>query len=182
MNITLEPLSGIHSNQNIFTNTMADMSWTEIKQYADRNAIVLLPIGVIEEHGPHLCSATDIYTAHIYCLSIKQKLEQNGFSVIIAPPFYWGICQAAKGFIGSFNIKEETAYALLFDILTSLKDFGFKRVFGINGHGDINHKVTVVKAFKDAHEQLDMIACVSCDKFLIFVGYTIVTESDDKLY
>ena len=102
-------MDNIHPNQNIFSSTMADMSWTEIKQYADGNAVVLLPIGVIEEHGPLLCSATDIYAAHIYSLSIKNKLEQYGVSAIIAPPFYWGICQAGKGFIGSFNIKEETA-------------------------------------------------------------------------
>lgn len=52
--------------QNIFTNTMADMKWTDIKRYAEENAIVLLPIGVIEEHEPHNCLATDVYTAHIY--------------------------------------------------------------------------------------------------------------------
>lgn len=162
----------IHSNRNIFSSTMADMSWTEIKKYANENAVVLLPIGVLEEHGPHLCSATDIYAAHIYCLSIKKKLEQNGFSVIIAPPFYWGICQAGKGFIGSFSIREETAYALLFDILTSLRDFGFNRIFGINGHGDIDHKKTVVKAFKDACEQLEVIACTSFNDFMTeFLGY-----------
>ena len=165
-------MNDIYPNHNIFSNTMADMNWTEIKHYADEDAIVLLPIGVIEEHGPHLCLAADIYAAHIYCLSIKQKLEQNGFSVIIAPPFYWGICQAAKGFIGSFNIKEETAYALLFDILTSLRDFGFRRVFGINGHGDINHKITMVKAFKDAFEQLHIVTCLPYNDFMTeFLGY-----------
>ena len=165
-------MSYIHPNQNIFTNTMADINWTEIKQYADEDAVVLLPIGVIEEHGPHLCLAADIYAAHIYCLYIKQKLKQNGFSVVIAPPFYWGICQAAKGFIGSFNIREETAYALLFDILTTLKDFGFKKIFGINGHGDINHKITLVKAFKDAYEQLGITACITYNDFMTeFLGY-----------
>lgn len=56
--------------QNIFTNTMADMKWAEIKRCADENAVVLLPMGVIEEHGPHNCLATDIYTAHIYCTAV----------------------------------------------------------------------------------------------------------------
>jgi len=173
-------MNDIHPNQNIFSSTMANMSWTKIKQCADENAIVLLPIGVIEEHGPHLCSATDIYAAHTYCLSIMKKLKEKGVSVIIAPPFYWGICQAAKSFIGSFNIKEETAYALLFDILTSLKDFGFNRVFAINGHGDINHKITIVKAFKDACNQLGILACVSYNDFMSeFFGYQ---KSDPWFY
>ena len=117
---------------NIFTHTMADMQWPDIQRSANENAIVLLPMGVMEEHGPHLCIATDIYTAHIDCVHIKEVLEGQGYPAIIAPPFYWGVCQAAKGFIGSFNIRPETAQALLLDILTSLRDFGLKRMFGVN--------------------------------------------------
>jgi len=166
-------LNDIYPPQHIFTNTMADMKWPDIKQYADKNAIVLLPIGVIEEHGPHLCLATDTYTAHIYCLSVKQQLEKRGFSAIIAPPFYWGICQAGKGFIGSFNIRPETAKALLFDILTSLKDFGFKQIFGVNGHGDVEHKITAVKAFKDVCVRFKITACFPYDNFMTeFFGFS----------
>ena len=162
---------------NIFSNSMADMKWTDIKRYAEENAVVLLPMGVIEEHGPHLCLVTDIYTAHIYCNAIKQKLEEEGYSVVIAPPFYWGICQAAKGFIGSFNIRPETAKALLFDILSSLKDFGFTRVFGVNGHGDIEHKIAAMNAFRDACEQLSISACFPHDDF--WMPGTLGIKSDD---
>jgi creatinine amidohydrolase len=146
---------------------MADMKWTDIKHYADENAIVLLPMGVIEEHGPQLCLATDIYTSHIYCNAVKEKLEEKGYSTIIAPPFYWGICQAGRGFIGSFNIRMETAQALLFDILTSLRDFGFKQIFAINSHGDVEHKIAAMKAFKDACEQLKITACFPFEEFML---------------
>ena len=140
--------------QSIFSNTMADMKWTAIKRYAEENAIVLLPIAVIEQHGPHLCLAADIYIAHIQCLSVKRILTEKGYSSIIAPPFYWGINQAARGFPGSFNIRAETMRALLFDILVSLKEFGFTRVFGVTGHNDIEHKIVAMNAFRDACEQL----------------------------
>ena len=152
---------------NIFTNTMADMKWTDIQDYADKKAIVLLPIGVIEEHGPHLCLATDIYTAHIDCEAVKNYLERKGYPVIIAPPFYWGICQAARGFIGSFNIRPETAKNLMFDILSSLKDFGFETIFAVNAHGDIEHKITAMNAFKEACERLAITACVPYDDFML---------------
>ena len=146
---------------------MANMKWPDIQHGADKNAIVLLPMGVIEEHGPHLCLATDIYTAHIYCENVKRKLEEKGYAVIIAPPFYWGICQAAKGFIGSFNIRSETAKALLFDILSSLKNFGFKRIFAVNAHGDVEHKIVAMNAFKEACEQLKITACFQHEDFML---------------
>ena len=159
--------SNKEASLNIFSNTMADMKWTDIKRYAEENAIVLLPMGVIEEHGPHLCLATDIYTAHIYCNAIKQKLEEKRYPAVIAPPFYWGICQAAKDFFGSFNIRSETAKALLFDILSSLKDFGYTKVFGVNAHGDIEHQVTAMNAFKEAYEQLGITACFPHADFML---------------
>lgn len=48
-------------------DTMTDLNWTQVKRAAEENAVVLMPLGVIEEHGPHLCLGTDIYTAHEYC-------------------------------------------------------------------------------------------------------------------
>jgi creatinine amidohydrolase len=148
----------------IFKDTMANMNWTEIQNYVDKNALILLPLGVIEEHGPQLCLGTDIYTAHIYCLAIKERLEKKGHEVIIAPPFYWGVCQSTGGFIGSFRIRKETAKALIYDILLSLSEFGFKNVFGVNAHGDIEHNIAIIEAFKEAHEQLHINACYAFEE------------------
>jgi creatinine amidohydrolase len=143
----------------MFKDTMVNMKWTDIQDYVDKNALVLLPLGVIEEHGPHLCLGTDIYTAHIQSIFIKQRLEEKGEKVVIAPPFYWGICQSTGGFIGSFKVRKETAKALLFDIMASLAEFGFKNIFGINAHGDIEQNITLVEAFKDVSEKLKINAC-----------------------
>jgi creatinine amidohydrolase len=88
----------------MFQDTMVNMRWPDIQAGVRKNALVLLPVGVIEEHGPQLCLGTDIYTAHIHCTFIKQRLEKAGLNVMIAPPFYWGICQSTGGFTGSFRV------------------------------------------------------------------------------
>lgn len=142
----------------MFQETMVNLKWPEIQEYVEKNAFVLLPLGVIEEHGPHLCLGTDIYTAHLQCLFVKQRLEGKGFSVVIAPPFYWGICQSTGSFIGSFRVRKETMKALLFDILASLAGFGFKNVYGVNAHGDIEQNIALVETFQEAHEKLHLNA------------------------
>ncbi len=151
--------------ESMFKDTMVNMNWMDIKEYSDKNALVLLPLGVIEEHGPHLCLGTDIYTAYIYCLAIKEKLEERGHAVIIAPPFYWGICQSTGGFIGSFKIRKETVKAMLFDIMSSLSEFGFKNIFGINAHGDIEHSIAIIEAFREATGQLGINARYAFDEW-----------------
>ncbi len=143
----------------IFKDTMVNMKWTDIQNLVTQNALVLLPLGVIEEHGPHLCLGTDIYIAHIQCMFIKEKLKEKGFEAAIAPPFYWGICQATGSFIGSFKSRQETVKAMLFDIMASLAEFGFKNIYGINAHGDIAHSVALIEAFKEVTEKLKINAC-----------------------
>lgn len=151
----------------IFKGTMVDMSWANIEYLVHQNALVLLPLGVIEEHGPQLCLGTDIYTAHIHSHFIKERIEESGLKVVIAPPFYWGICQSTGSFIGSFKIRKETAKALLFDIVASLAEFGFKNIFGINAHGDIDHQVAILESFKEASEQLQVNACFPFPQHLL---------------
>lgn len=135
-------------------DTMTDMSWTDIQKAANENAIVLMPLGVIEEHGPHLCLGTDIYTAHEYCRRVKALFERGGRTVLLAPPFYWGVCQCTGGFIGSFQIKKETATALLYDILHSLVQFRFVDIYGINAHGDIDQSLAIMEAYQKAGKDL----------------------------
>ena len=142
----------------IFKDTMADMKWPEIQEAVDQNALVLLPLGVIEEHGPQLCLGTDIYTAHRYCLAVQKLLRQKGYPAVIAPPFYWGVCQSTGGFIGSFQIKKETAKSVLVDILASLAGFGFHNIFGVNAHGDIEHAVAIIEAFAEIQGTLGINA------------------------
>lgn len=143
---------------NMFLDTMVNLKWPEIQEFVDKEALVLLPLGVLEEHGPHLCLGTDIYTAQLHCQFVRQRLEEKGLSVVIAPPFYWGICQSTGSFIGSFRIRKETMKALLMDILGSLAEFGFKNVYGINAHGDIEQNVTLIEVFREAREKLNLNA------------------------
>jgi creatinine amidohydrolase len=144
---------------DIETDNMVNMKWTDIQNAVDSGSIVLFPLGVIEEHGPHLCLGTDIYTAQIVCTKVKIKLNTIGIKSIIAPPFYWGICQSTRGFLGSFTIRMETAQNLVFDILSTLNGFGFREVYGINAHGDIEQNILFMNSFKNAYEQIGIKAC-----------------------
>ncbi|MBN1500166.1 MAG: creatininase family protein [Spirochaetes bacterium] len=152
---------------------MMNLKWTDVKDAVQKDSIVLFPIGVIEEHGPHLCLGTDIYTAEILCSNIQKELHKHGINSIIAPPFYWGICQSTKGFIGSFTIKMDTAKSLIMDILASLYEFGFREVYGINAHGDIEQNILLMNSFKEAAETTGIAArCCFRSEVMHFYGLT----------
>lgn len=141
-------------NNSIFENTMADMSYKDIEELIKKEAIVLFPIAVIEEHGPHLPLGTDTYLTYSMLRYVQEELNNMNVSSVIAPPFYWGINQATGGFAGSFTVKVETMKALLKDTIECLEKWGFKKVFLLNMHGDALHSKTIIEVAREIYESL----------------------------
>jgi creatinine amidohydrolase len=141
---------------SIFHETMVDMNWPDVEKAAEQGAVVLLPTAVIEEHGPHMSCGIDTYGAYLVCKLTRRELESRGIKTLIAPPFYWGINGTTHVFPGSFTVRKETMKALLHDILSSLKSWGFNDIFNLNFHGDGQHCMTVLESIIDARETLGL--------------------------
>lgn len=139
---------------SIFDETMVDMTWPEIEAAAKKGAIVLLPIGIIEEHGPHMGLAVDTYAAYLISVLVKHELESRGINSLIAPPQYWGVSPATWVFPGTFSIRAETLKAVICDILASLKRWKLNKVFVINWHADMKHCQAILEAVKEARRDM----------------------------
>jgi creatinine amidohydrolase len=149
---------------SIFDETMVDMTWPEIEAAIRQKPIVLLPAGVMEEHGPHLSLAVDIYVSYQISRMIKHELEPRGTRTLIAPPYYWGINTLTGCFPGSFNVRPETLKAVLIDTLSSLKSWGLTHVFIINWHAEFNHNIAIMEGIKEARRTTGIQAyCVLND-------------------
>ena len=129
-------------------------------------ALVLLPTGVIEQHGPHMGLAVDIYCSWLMCQQVRAELEAAGRPTLIAPPSYWGVNAVTKSFGGSFNLRSQTLQALVYDLLVSLDQWGFKRIFNFNWHGDRDHNLVVLAAIKAARDLAGVGAWAVLDSFL----------------
>jgi creatinine amidohydrolase len=146
---------------SIFHETMVDMNWPDVEKAAEQGAVILLPTAVIEEHGPHMSCGIDTYGAYLVCKLTRRELESRGIKTLIAPPFYWGINGTTHVFPGTFTVRKETMKALLHDILSSLKSWGFNDIFNLNFHGDGQHCLTILESIIDARETLGLNAyCV----------------------
>jgi len=154
--------TGKKEGYSIFHETMADMTWPEVQQAAKAKAIVLLPIGVIEEHGPHMGLGTDTYLVYYAGKTVRSELEKRNIQAIVAPPFYWGINTSTGSFPGSFTVRKETMKAVLYDIHASLQKWGFTQVVSLNLHGDQDHCVAILEAIQEIRKELRMEASGVC--------------------
>jgi creatinine amidohydrolase len=139
---------------------MVDMPWPEIKKAAEEGAFVLLPIAVIEEHGPHLGLGADVYLTYLWSKLTRQALETKGIKALIAPPYYWGMNQSTGSFPGSFTVRESTLKAVLYDLHDSLRGWGFQYVLSLNLHGDPTHNRVLRYAVQEAREGLGIGAYI----------------------
>jgi creatinine amidohydrolase len=134
--------TGPRQGYSIFRGTLVDMTWPEVRDAASSGALVLVPSGVIEEHGPHLSLGADTYMAYLACTLLRDGLAARGVPAVIAPPIYWGVMQLDEtgAYPGSFTVRPETMHALMVDVLADLQRWGFRKVFLVELHGDRVHE------------------------------------------
>jgi len=109
----------------------------------------------VEGHGPHLDLTADFYISTLNCRFLKQELEEKGIEAIITPPFYWGISQDVAKYAGTFSVRPQIMKGLLEDVFSSLKSWGFRRVFVQNAHGDPLHIEMIKSAIANSNLNSD---------------------------
>ena len=137
-------------------------------------ALVILPVGVVEEHGAHLPLGLDSFAAEVYAEATAPHLEEKGYEVVIAPTISYGVARAAIDFPGTLSLEPDTLRSLVVDIGRSLARHGLSRLVILNGHRDLSH----MRALDEAREALieEKTARVIC------VGFTSDPELTAACY
>ena len=100
---------------------------------ATPDPVAIIPIGSIEQHGPHLPLGTDTFAATALAEAVARRTD-----AIVVPLCWPGVSEHHMGFKGTITLKPDTLRAVLCDGIESLSRHGFKRVLIINGHGGNN--------------------------------------------
>jgi creatinine amidohydrolase len=148
------PATSAAASMDIFEGTLAAMRWQEVRAAAEADAIVLFPIAVVEEHGPHLDLSIDIRLTYRASVLIRDELAGLGLRAVVAPPYYWGMNVSTGAFPGSFTVSEGTFKAALADSVGCLKRWGFTKVFYVNLHGDPTHRRVLNRSASELSKSL----------------------------
>jgi len=130
---------------------MEEITSKEFEEIKKETKTVIIPVGSIEAHGPHLPLATDLYTIYEVC-----KLVANKIKVLIAPPLYYGLCRSTKPLPGTLSIKGEILKTFLLNVLSEFYRQGFKNFFILSGHAGGTHKAYLIdtaETFIETHRE-----------------------------
>jgi creatinine amidohydrolase len=128
--------------------TLADATFAEVRDFlaADPRALVLLPVGSTEAHGPHLPLATDVIIAQGMCRRAAPPLEALGCAVAVAPAITYSVTDYAHPFAGTAGVSASSAVAYVKDVCLGLLRAGFGRVCLVNAHLEPAHVATLRQA------------------------------------
>lgn len=108
---------------------IADMNWSMVEEYLQRDDRCVLPLGSVEQHC-HLSLNVDNILAERVA---TEAAETCGVPVF--PVVSYGLTPYFRAFPGTITLRLRTFMHVLRDILDAFAEQGFKRILVVNGHG-----------------------------------------------
>lgn len=101
---------------------------------AAQACVVLVPLGSVEQHGPHLPLSTDSHIAREVCHRVAEQLVEQGVSATVAPCLEYGSSGEHEGFAGTISIGGDALRHVLVELVRSARRWA-DRIVLVSGHG-----------------------------------------------
>ena len=132
---------------------LEELTWPQIDALDRQRTLFILPVGMIEEHGPHLPVGSDtfgvIYETNDAAKRVSRALPD--WNIVTMPPINYG--QGGANLIGerpvhpgTYGIRQATLRSLVADLGAQIAQNGFKWIFVLNGHGAPLHGIALNEA------------------------------------
>lgn len=126
---------------SISPRSLANLNWHAWKAKLEGNPLVIVPVGALEAHGPHLPLGSDQIQAEVTSAQLADRL--NG---TIAPTLAYGVCPEARRFAGTVSLTMAELGAGAHGVFRELARMGVRRVLVISGHAERGHMATLREA------------------------------------
>ncbi|MCY7345536.1 MAG: creatininase family protein [Pyrinomonadaceae bacterium] len=139
---------------------IAEMNTEQIRNLNKEKTVVILPGGILEEHGPYLPSFTDGYLNERITEDLSKAIAARpGWTVVVFPTIPLGnsganVIGGKFSFPGTYAVRFDTLRSVFMDLATELGEQKFKWVFIVHIHGGPNHNRALDQAgdyFRDEY-------------------------------
>jgi len=118
---------------------MSEVEWARLKAQdlralANENAVVIVPIASIEQHGPHLPVMTDTRLGHEVAVRAARKAYDKR-PTVVTPVVWSGLSEHHMPYGGTLILSHDTFRRVVRDIIVSLTRHGFRDILISNSHG-----------------------------------------------
>ena len=107
-----------------------ELTHPEIRALVETMKMAIVPLGAVEQHGPHLPLLVDYVIVHEVA---KRASALTGVPVL--PPLQYGFSGSHGSFPGTISLQLETMLQILMDICDWLYRSGVRKILLLNGQG-----------------------------------------------
>ena len=112
----------------------------------DARSVILLPLGAVEEHGPHLPLLVDWLGAEELARRIAPHLRRAGLTPVLAPSLPYGVSTLAEEWSGTVSLSRALVTRLIVGVVRALARHGFRRFVLVNYQADPDHLAAMAAA------------------------------------
>lgn len=116
-----------------YSCVLGDLTWPEAQKRFKEVDVALLPVGAIEQHGPHLPLDTDAFDADYLVRQVAAHCSDP--KPIVLPLIPYGVSYHHADFSGTMGINPDSLSRIVYDIGLSAARNGITKLLIINGHG-----------------------------------------------
>jgi creatinine amidohydrolase/Fe(II)-dependent formamide hydrolase-like protein len=126
---------------------LAELNTEQIRALNRQTTVIIIPGGVLEEHGPYLPSYTDGYANERLTANLAAAIAARpGWAAVVFPVIPLGsgganVIGAKYSFPGSYGVRPAVLRAIFMDLATEFGEQGFRWIFVVHGHGGPHNRV-----------------------------------------
>jgi creatinine amidohydrolase len=107
----------------------------QLRDLSKRDAMVILPVASLEQHGPHLPVEVDSMLGETVAARSAAKIAARGHAVVVLPVLWTGLSEHHMSFGGTITLDNAAFAAVVEGVVRSVLRHGFKKIVLLNAHG-----------------------------------------------
>ncbi|MBD3869632.1 MAG: creatininase family protein, partial [Acidobacteria bacterium] len=109
------------------------LTWPDARARLGPTSVALLPVGAIEQHGPHLPLDVDAYDAERLAVEVAERCSNP--RPLVLPVIPYGVSYHHDDFPGTISVGPDTLAAMVREIGVNVARQGIDKLIIVNGHG-----------------------------------------------
>jgi creatinine amidohydrolase len=112
-----------------------ELSWIDAAAHLAREPRLIIPVGALEQHGPHLPLGSNVLIARRVALDLSTQ-----FGVLRAPTMYYGVnVPTEREYAGTASLRQKTLHRALNELLAAWEEHGVGEFIIVTAHGHEPH-------------------------------------------
>lgn len=106
-----------------------EMTWPEVKRHLATDARLMIPVGALAQHGPHLPLGANILVAERVVAEVS-----NHMKILRAPTFPYGVIPSGDPFSGASGLGRKTLHRAINEMLAGWEECGVDEIILVTAH------------------------------------------------